>query len=180
VTAHHGVPPQGPVTAHQNAPYPPRQRRRRSGQRWVLVVSCALATFGLLGGGFALLKASAGRADPASTTVSSQPASVQPSVPEVVASPEATAPTGVSTPIEVPAGETVLPTRIPRDIPTTPRTPRPRPTGTSSASSSASPRVVTPGAFCSPEGATGVTSAGTPMRCTLKAGEEQPRWRSAE
>jgi hypothetical protein len=41
------------------------------------------------------------------------------------------------------------------------------------------PKVVTPGAWCSPEGATGVTRAGTPMRCIRKAGEEQPRWRSA-
>ena len=39
--------------------------------------------------------------------------------------------------------------------------------------------VVHPGAFCAPEGATGRTTKGTPMRCTRKAGETQPRWRSA-
>ncbi|MFG2043032.1 hypothetical protein [Dactylosporangium sp. NPDC048998] len=39
--------------------------------------------------------------------------------------------------------------------------------------------IVHPGAFCSPEGGIGYTSAGTKMRCTLKAGEKQPRWRAA-
>ncbi|WP_203963418.1 HNH endonuclease family protein [Actinocatenispora thailandica] len=38
--------------------------------------------------------------------------------------------------------------------------------------------VVHPGAFCSPEGAVGITDRGTPMRCTSKNGD-QPRWRSA-
>jgi hypothetical protein len=38
--------------------------------------------------------------------------------------------------------------------------------------------VVHPGAFCSPEGATGVTDRSTPMRCASKNGD-QPRWRSA-
>ena len=37
-------------------------------------------------------------------------------------------------------------------------------------------RVVHPGAFCSPAGAHGVTSAGTPMTCR---GPGQPRWRSS-
>lgn len=37
--------------------------------------------------------------------------------------------------------------------------------------------VVTPGAFCSPVGARGITSAGTPMQCTLKPGETRARWR---
>ncbi|GAA1286761.1 hypothetical protein Psi02_53450 [Planotetraspora silvatica] len=37
---------------------------------------------------------------------------------------------------------------------------------------------VHPGAFCSPEGAYGTTSKGTPMRCTSR-GRDQARWRSA-
>ncbi len=41
-------------------------------------------------------------------------------------------------------------------------------------------QVVTPGAFCSPQGATGVTSAATPMVCTTTADDpDQPRWRRA-
>lgn len=40
-------------------------------------------------------------------------------------------------------------------------------------------QVVTPGAFCSPEGATGVTSAGTPMVCTTTATDSRARWRAA-
>ncbi len=37
-------------------------------------------------------------------------------------------------------------------------------------------RLVTPGAFCTPEGATSRTSTGTPMVCKSKDGD-QPRWR---
>lgn len=38
---------------------------------------------------------------------------------------------------------------------------------------------VTPGANCSPEGATGTAADGTPMACTRASGEDQPRWRTA-
>lgn len=38
--------------------------------------------------------------------------------------------------------------------------------------------VVHPGAFCSPEGATGVTSKGTPMICKTTATDSRARWRS--
>ncbi|MFI0357085.1 hypothetical protein [Actinomadura sp. 9N407] len=44
----------------------------------------------------------------------------------------------------------------------------------------ATPKPVTPGAFCSPVGATGKTEAGKAMVCLKKAGEEQARWRAAE
>ncbi|MGH3390811.1 MAG: protein kinase domain-containing protein, partial [Actinomadura sp.] len=181
-TVHPGMPQQG--IAHQLGPHqqPPAPARRRlsAGQRWFLIISGVLAVFGLLGGGFVLLNAVATGGDPASNTTPSQQPSVQVSVPDVVTSPEPTVPTGLPTQIEVPGGETVLPTQEPGTTPPKTPTRRPRPTGTSSASSSPSPQVVTPGAFCAPEGATGVTSAGTPMRCTRKAGEDQPRWRSAE
>jgi hypothetical protein len=40
-------------------------------------------------------------------------------------------------------------------------------------------RVVHPGAYCAPEGATGRTAKGTLMRCTLKDGEARARWRRA-
>lgn len=39
-------------------------------------------------------------------------------------------------------------------------------------------QVVTAGAFCSPAGATGVTSTGIPMTCTTAAGDGQNRWRA--
>jgi hypothetical protein len=41
------------------------------------------------------------------------------------------------------------------------------------------PVYVHAGAFCSPEGATGVTSTGTPMVCSIKAGDTRARWRKA-
>lgn len=40
-------------------------------------------------------------------------------------------------------------------------------------------RVVTPGAFCTPPGASGRTAAGTPMTCRAAGGESRARWRSA-
>lgn len=40
------------------------------------------------------------------------------------------------------------------------------------------PATVTAGAYCDTVGARGVTKKGTPMRCTRKAGEDRPRWRS--
>jgi hypothetical protein len=39
--------------------------------------------------------------------------------------------------------------------------------------------VVHPGAFCSPQGAVGVTSSGTAMVCTTTATDSRARWRAA-
>jgi hypothetical protein len=41
------------------------------------------------------------------------------------------------------------------------------------------PVYVHAGAFCSPEGARGVTSTGTPMVCSKKAGDTRARWHKA-
>jgi outer membrane biosynthesis protein TonB len=68
-------------------------------------------------------------------------------------------------------------THQPAPKPTTKKpTPKPKPKPTTEPP--AGP-IVHPGAFCKPEGAIGFTSKGTRMRCTLKAGEKQPRWRAA-
>jgi hypothetical protein len=66
-------------------------------------------------------------------------------------------------------------TKIPAPAKTTTKPPAPKTTAPAGNPIGA----VHPGAFCSPEGAIGYTSAGTRMRCTLKAGEKQPRWRAA-
>jgi hypothetical protein len=47
-------------------------------------------------------------------------------------------------------------------------TPTPTPT---------SPQVVHPGSYCAPEGARGVTVAGTPMTCKPSATDSRARWR---
>ncbi|MEV7617755.1 hypothetical protein [Streptomyces sp. NPDC089799] len=75
----------------------------------------------------------------------------------------------------------------PRTSTQAPRTkPTPTPTrdnGTSGGSGGSggggSAGTVTPGAYCSTQGATGRTKAGTLMRCTKKAGEARARWRAA-
>lgn len=59
----------------------------------------------------------------------------------------------------------------------------PTPTRTRTRTSAPVQHGVHPGAFCSPHGAIGYTSAGTRMRCTTKAGDSGPngpywRWRS--
>ncbi|GAA0580878.1 hypothetical protein GCM10010172_77220 [Paractinoplanes ferrugineus] len=72
-----------------------------------------------------------------------------------------------------PRRTTAQPTRAPKPKPTTTR-PKPRPTTKAPTAG-----TVHPGAFCSPEGARGVTSKGTAMRCTFKSGDKQPRWRAA-
>jgi hypothetical protein len=55
------------------------------------------------------------------------------------------------------------------------RTVQPR-TPTKSVPPRTSSRTVTPGAYCEPRGATGVTRAGTAMVCKSKIGD-RPRWR---
>ncbi|MGI5243303.1 hypothetical protein [Dactylosporangium sp. CA-139066] len=84
--------------------------------------------------------------------------------------------------------DTVVPTTVPpvptpavttkKPAPVNTTTKPPAPPKTTKPAGNPGP-IVHPGAFCSPEGAIGYTSAGTRMRCTLKAGEKQPRWRAA-
>ena len=52
------------------------------------------------------------------------------------------------------------------------------PTATPTETARPSADVVHPGAFCSPLGATGVTSTGPPMVCRDVPGETRARWRS--
>lgn len=54
----------------------------------------------------------------------------------------------------------------------------PHPSATATATQDGDLPVVHPGAYCSPEGARGVTSAGTIMTCSSTDGG-RPRWRSA-
>jgi hypothetical protein len=86
------------------------------------------------------------------------------------------------------APTTSAPTRVTSPPPRAAHTATHRPTATRTAASThqAAPtrttppaRAVHPGAYCTPEGATGHTTAGTLMRCTRKAGETRARWRRA-
>jgi len=52
------------------------------------------------------------------------------------------------------------------------------PTPTPANAPKPSTNVVHPGAFCSPQGAHGVTSAGTPMICTTSLTDPRARWRA--
>jgi hypothetical protein len=64
--------------------------------------------------------------------------------------------------------------------PAPPAPTRPAPTSSPVPSSgSAGTTIVHPGAFCSPPGASGATSAGTPMTCKSTATDNRYRWRRA-
>ncbi|MER7273555.1 hypothetical protein ABT369_03785 [Dactylosporangium sp. NPDC000244] len=86
---------------------------------------------------------------------------------------------------EIPTTAAAVPTPPPPTPAATTKKPAPAKTTTKPPAPKTTPPAgnpvgnVHPGAFCSPEGAIGYTSAGTRMRCTLKAGEKQPRWRAA-
>jgi serine/threonine protein kinase len=180
---HPSTTPQFPGPGYE--PYPPRRassggpRGTRSARKWVLAAGgVALATI-LIAGGFALRGAvsdgeTAARTLPPSASPSE--VSTPSSAPGAVASPSSSELAGPSSPPGLPSHRSS--THRPAGTPTFGR-PRSH-TSTSRPTPSETSRVVTPGAFCSPEGATGVTSAGTPMRCVRKEGEEQARWRSAQ
>ena len=73
------------------------------------------------------------------------------------------APTTPAT-VTVPASTTPPPTAPPSSVLVTRQNP--------------APPVVRAGSFCSPAGAYGVTSAGTPMVCTTTATDPRNRWRA--
>lgn len=69
-------------------------------------------------------------------------------------------------------------TSSPAPVPTAPQAQASVPTpAPQSPPASSSVPVVHPGAFCAPEGAHGVTSAGTPMTCKTSTSDFRDRWR---
>ena len=70
---------------------------------------------------------------------------------------------------------TLMPNAV-GSVPSTTKAPAPT---KSAAPKESTPQAVHPGSYCTPEGARGVTTKGTAMRCTLGSGESRVRWRSA-
>lgn len=87
------------------------------------------------------------------------------------ACPAAPLPNGSESPLDPHIGQPVAPRPVPPGAgpPTAP------PAGTERSTVT----DVSPGAFCSPEGATGLSRTGAPMRCTQLGGETRARWRTA-
>lgn len=169
----------GPRDPHLSSPSPPgRTHGARSRRKWPLAVVGVALVAGFVACGVALQGVVTHGTATAHDVPSSAPsfeASSLPSVPgEAVPRSPADRHDGASSP-SVPSHRR---TRHTPATTSTSRRPRPHPS-TTRPTSSESARVVTPGAFCSPEGATGVTSAGTPMECVRKEGEDQARWRQA-
>jgi hypothetical protein len=111
---------------------------------------------------------------------SEKPRNTSHNAPIVTAAPATTEATTTVPPTTVPP-TTVPPTTAPP--PTQPPATAPPAPVTEAPPPPPAQNVVTPGAFCSPVGATGVTSAGTPMVCSATSANgtpyTQPRWRSA-
>ncbi|WP_091547833.1 hypothetical protein [Modestobacter sp. DSM 44400] len=110
------------------------------------------------------------------TTAPTSPAALSTSAAPVpaIAVPSTSTPAPIATKA-APATTTTTKT-APRPAPAPPPQPAPAP---APAPEPAPARAVTPGAFCSPEGATGYTVKGTPMVCSTKPGDVRARWRSA-
>lgn len=119
-------------------------------------------------------------AAPVTTAPTTTAPTIRPTLPSKTLTPRTTRPPVVTAAptTRAPAPRTVAPapTTRPKPAPTTVR-PKPAPTRTTPPPPPAA--AVHPGAFCSPEGATGHTAKGTLMRCTRKPGEDRARWRKA-
>ncbi|PVD04497.1 hypothetical protein [Streptomyces sp. CS014] len=114
---------------------------------------------------------------PTVSTTSPAPATTTPAP----TSPPATTPTPTETtpsPTPTTAPPTTAPTTAaPTHAHTTRPTRTPTPAPTPEEDDAPSGRIVSPGAYCSPAGATGRTSKGTPMTCRTAA-DGKLRWKS--
>jgi hypothetical protein len=72
-----------------------------------------------------------------------------------------------------------VPGGAPKSSPPAPAHPTRAPTTRAPTTHAPTTRVVHPGAFCSPPGARGVTSKGTPMTCALDRTGQRYRWKKA-
>ena len=77
-----------------------------------------------------------------------------------------------STPSQV-----VTPQPAPSSVPSMTPTPVSSPVASPIQSSSASPQIITPGAFCSDSNATGISKSGVTYTCKTSATDSRPRWR---
>ncbi|GAA2479912.1 hypothetical protein [Winogradskya humida] len=136
-------------------------------------------------GGITAIKAFTGGGNPSSTPQFIAPSLASPPPMESTSSPSPSrsrpsspSPSSSSSRTKIPPIKKPVPARTaPAPSPSkTTKKPSPKPTTTAPPPA---PAVVRPGAFCSPEGATGITRKGTPMICTRKPGEERARWRKA-
>lgn len=90
--------------------------------------------------------------------------------------PAAPLPNGTESPLDPPAGQPVAPRPVPPGSSTQPLPPTTAPDDPAGQPTATG---VSPGAFCKPEGAPGLSRSGAPMRCTQLEGETRPRWRTA-
>ncbi|MFG3559038.1 hypothetical protein ACGGAQ_32160 [Micromonospora sp. NPDC047557] len=102
--------------------------------------------------------------------------------PTAGAQPSAT-PAPALSPTPAPKRTSGTPTSRPVVKPTTSK-PKPKPTTAAPKPTTAKPKppavsTVHPGAFCSKQGARGVTKTGKPMVCTTTAADPKKRWRAA-
>lgn len=128
-----------------------------------------LTAVAVLAGGCSSTAGSGDRSAPAATAAASRPAAPPPSASPAPARPAASIKPKPTRGTPEP-NVTWTPTAKPKV--------KPVPTA-STVKPGTSQKGVTPGAFCSPQGATGYTRKDARMRCTIKPGDERARWRAA-
>jgi outer membrane biosynthesis protein TonB len=111
---------------------------------------------------------------PAVVSPNTDATSVAPTTTGASPTPTATVKNLVQTTPPTPSAKPKQATTRPKPKPTTKK-----PTTKPTSKPPSGQQGVHPGAFCTPEGATGYTSKGTKMRCTRKSGEDRARWRAA-
>lgn len=164
-----------PTSAYPWQPAPPPRKRAP----WKIIGIATGSVLTLCCGGFLAIgifadpPASQNKAVTAADQVAGQQQPPAPSVPgKVTATPAGAATVKPSPSRKATSKPTTAPkTTKPKPATTTTR-PKPKPT-------TKPPAVitVTPGAFCSDQGATGVSKKGKTYRCTTKAGDDRLRWR---
>lgn len=133
-----------------------------------------------LGGGFTVLIVLVGLFAPKAPA--QQPAAPQPvvAITTTEATTTTTTPTSTTPPTTIePTTTTEPPTTTTEAAAPPPETHQQVPTTRQPAPPPSEPVFVTPGAFCSTEGATGLSKTGKSMVCTRTATDPRLRWRAA-
>ncbi len=181
--------PSGRRNQHRPQPRPPQRQASAWIRRnpWKSAVGGVIGVFFLLAAIGAVLPAPKTTPTASGVTVTASPSAslVAPASPTLAPIRTATAPVVPPKSAPTPAATQHHTTAVQSQLaqaqhaqqPAPSHSPVPPPAPASAPRAQSGPNVVHPGAFCAPEGATGVTDRGTPMVCgTTAASPDRARW----
>lgn len=120
---------------------------------------------------------------PTAPAATAFPATALPATVTAVTATPAPPPSSSSAPAALPPAAVPVPAPAPQPAPPAPqplvREPAAPPPAPAAPQNGSTGLVVSPGAFCSPAGALGVTSSGTAMSCKLDSAGKRLRWSKA-